>query len=42
MICYQCEKECDYLLPDSRCGECTRYTPEELIGELEEEEDETQ
>jgi len=26
--CYQCEKEVDWLAPDSRCGDCTGYTPD--------------
>lgn len=32
--CYQCEKPTDWLAPDSRCGECTRWTPEEIRGEV--------
>ncbi len=32
-ICYQCDKFTGWLAPDSRCGECTRYTPEEIKGE---------
>lgn len=31
-ICYQCEKEVDYLFDDSRCADCTRLTPEEIQG----------
>lgn len=31
--CYQCDKYTDWLAPDSRCGDCTRYTPEEIMGE---------
>ena len=31
--CYQCGKKVQWLAPDSRCGECTRYTPEEITGE---------
>ncbi len=37
MICYQCEKEVAYLFEDSRCKDCTRQTPEEVRGEVEEE-----
>lgn len=32
-ICYQCDKETNWLAPDSRCGDCTRWTPEEIRGE---------
>ena len=32
LTCYQCGKECGWLAPDSRCADCTRYTPEEIIG----------
>ena len=31
--CYQCGKPDVYLFEDSRCGECTRLTPEEVRGE---------
>lgn len=31
--CYQCEKETEWLAPDSRCGKCTRLTPEEVRGD---------
>jgi len=30
--CYQCEKEVDWLAPDSRCGDCTGYTVDEIRG----------
>ena len=30
--CYQCDKATEWLAPDSRCGECTRLTPEEVQG----------
>lgn len=33
MKCYQCEEQTEWLAPDSRCGKCTRYTPEEIRGE---------
>lgn len=33
LTCYQCDKEVEYLFGDSRCGECTRLTPAEVIGE---------
>lgn len=33
--CYQCDEEVNYLFADSRCGDCTRLTPEELRGEEE-------
>lgn len=33
IFCYQCEKEVKYLFEDGRCWECTRLTPEEVIGE---------
>ena len=29
--CYQCDAPVQWLAPDSRCGDCTRYTPHELI-----------
>jgi len=32
--CYQCDKTCGYLFPDGRCGDCTRYTPEEIKGDI--------
>lgn len=31
--CYQCGKEVHWLAPDSRCGDCTRLTPEQVRGE---------
>jgi hypothetical protein len=31
--CYQCGDPVMWLAPDSRCSNCTGYTPEELIGE---------
>ena len=31
--CYECERKVNYLFPDSRCGDCTRVTPEELRGD---------
>ena len=37
MICYQCEKEVEYLFDDARCKDCTRLTPEEVRGEVIEE-----
>jgi hypothetical protein len=30
--CYQCGKNTQWLAPDSRCGECTAYTPEMITG----------
>lgn len=36
--CYQCGKETTYLFADSRCGECTRLTPEEVRGDIIDEE----
>lgn len=39
IFCYQCDKEVQWLAPDSRCGECTRWTPEEIRGEVPHEED---
>jgi hypothetical protein len=30
--CYQCEKRVNWLAPDSRCGDCTGYTPDEIQG----------
>lgn len=32
--CYQCEKEVGWLAPDSRCGQCTRLTVDEIKGEV--------
>jgi len=32
VFCYQCHKNAVWLAPDSRCGECTRYTPDEVIN----------
>jgi hypothetical protein len=34
MRCYQCDEEVKWLAPDSRCGDCTRLTPEEVQGEV--------
>lgn len=31
--CYQCDQETKWLAPDNRCGDCTRFTPEEIRGE---------
>lgn len=28
--CYQCDKLTDWLAPDSRCSDCTRFVPEDL------------
>ena len=35
--CYQCERTTDYLSYDSRCDDCTKVTPEEMRGEVSEE-----
>ena len=32
VICYQCEKECNYLFDDGRCHLCTRLTVDEVRG----------
>lgn len=32
-VCYECDKECNYLFGDGRCKNCTRLTPEEVIGD---------
>ena len=34
MICYQCENEVMYLFADSRCKDCTRLTPDEVVGNV--------
>jgi len=34
MHCYECDRETKWLAPDSRCGDCTRCTPEEVTGEV--------
>lgn len=31
--CYQCGKTVTWLAPDSRCGDCTRLTPDEVRGQ---------
>ena len=31
--CYQCDAATTWLAPDSRCGKCTHYTPEEVRGD---------
>lgn len=36
MECYECEKDVDYLFDDSRCNKCTRSTPEEVRGDIKE------
>ena len=33
--CYQCDRTCKYLFHDGRCSDCTRLTPEEVLGEVE-------
>ena len=33
LTCYQCDAETTWLAPDSRCGKCTQFTPEEIRGE---------
>lgn len=30
--CYGCGEKVDWLAPDGRCGDCTRLTPEEVVG----------
>ena len=30
--CYQCDVKTLWLAPDSRCGACTRFTPDEIRG----------
>lgn len=32
--CYQCDKAVTWLAPDSRCGDCTRMTSEEVRGDV--------
>lgn len=32
ITCYQCDKIVTWLAPDSRCGDCTRLTPDEVRG----------
>lgn len=32
LTCYQCGVRVCWLAPDSRCGHCTRFTSDELIG----------
>lgn len=32
--CYQCDKPVLYLFGDSRCGECTRLTVDEVRGDV--------
>lgn len=32
LTCYQCGKTVTWLAPDSRCGDCTRLTPDEVRG----------
>lgn len=38
--CYQCDRLCRYLFHDSRCADCTRLTPEEVMGVVPESSDE--
>ena len=33
LTCYRCERDTEWLAPDSRCGDCTNWTPEEITGE---------
>lgn len=30
--CYECGRKTAYLFDDGRCGNCTRLTPDEIIG----------
>ena len=39
MRCYECEEEVKWLADDSRCKDCTRLTPEEVQGIIEDIED---
>lgn len=32
LTCYQCDKPTEWLASDSRCGDCTRMTVEEVSG----------
>jgi hypothetical protein len=32
LTCYQCDKTTEWLAPDSRCGDCTRLTVDEIRG----------
>lgn len=32
LTCYQCDKPTEWLADDSRCGDCTRMTVEEVSG----------
>lgn len=34
LTCYQCGLKVQWLAPDSRCGKCTRFTPEEVKGSI--------
>lgn len=34
--CYQCEAEVPYLFDDCRCKDCTRLTPDEIVGNVDE------
>lgn len=34
LSCYECGEPTAWLAPDSRCGRCTRLTPEEVTGEV--------
>lgn len=31
--CYECGEPTTWLAPDSRCGDCTRFTPAEIRGD---------
>lgn len=33
LTCYQCDLSVTWLAPDSRCGDCTHLTPDEVRGE---------
>ena len=35
MHCYECEEEVKWLADDGRCKDCTRLTPEEVEGKVE-------
>lgn len=37
--CYQCLKPAKYLFDDGRCKDCTRLTPEEVLGGIQTDED---
>ncbi len=40
-LCYECDTPVHWLAPDGRCAKCTRCTPEQVKGDVDESDDES-